>query len=96
MPDAPAPGAPTDVQARAALNANALRVLQSEGKIPAIKFVRQKTGFGLKQAKDYVEAVEAGRDPGPIEATPPKSGCGTGAVIVVLAMVAVLLRVLLS
>ena len=94
---AAAQGAPADAQERGALNADALRVLQSGGKIPAIKFVREKTGLGLKQAKDYVEAIEAGRDPGPVVAAPPKTGCGTAVVLVaVLIAAAVLLRVLLA
>jgi hypothetical protein len=93
----PASGAPADAHVRGVLNADALRVAQTEGKIAAIKFVRQKTGLGLAQAKDYVEALEAGRDPGPVAALPPKTGCGTAAAIVVaLIGMAVLLRVLLS
>lgn len=98
FPAAPSPqGAPADAQARAALNADARRVAQTEGKIPAIKFVRQKTGLGLAQAKDYVEALEAGRDPGPVAALPAKSGCGSAAALVAaLIGAAVLLRVLLA
>ena len=39
------------------------RVLNSGGKIEAIKFVREKTGVGLAQAKAYVEAIQSGRNP---------------------------------
>ena len=39
------------------------RVLNSGGKIEAIKFVREKTGLGLAQAKAYVEAIQSGRNP---------------------------------
>ena len=41
----------------------AARMLKSDGKIEAIKFVREKTGLGLAQAKAYVEALQAGKDP---------------------------------
>lgn len=96
-PAAPAQGAPADQQTRVALNADTLRVLQTEGKIPAIKFVRQKTGLGLKEAKEYVEAVEQGRDPGPVRAMPPKTGCGTAAAIAVALVIAgMVLRFLLA
>ena len=93
----PTQGAPASDQARASLNADTRRVLQNEGKIPAIKFLRQKTGLGLKEAKEYVEAVEQGRDPGPVRPTPPKTGCGTAAAIVVaLLITAIVLRFLLA
>lgn len=97
MPDAPAQGAPADAPTRSALNADVLRILQAEGKIAAIKSLRQRTGLGLAQAKDYVEAIEAGRDPGPVTATPAKTGCATAvAAAVTIAIVAALLRFLLT
>ncbi|MCB9134744.1 MAG: ribosomal protein L7/L12 [Anaerolineales bacterium] len=37
-------------------------------KINAIKLVREKTGWGLKEAKDYVDALEAGNPTPPIPA----------------------------
>lgn len=41
-----------------------VRMLLSRGqKIQAIKVVREETGMGLKDAKDYVEAMAAGRIP---------------------------------
>jgi ribosomal protein L7/L12 len=36
----------------------ARRLLASSGKIQAIKRVRELTGWGLKEAKDYVDALE--------------------------------------
>jgi ribosomal protein L7/L12 len=46
--------------------------LAQNSKIEVIKRVRQRTNLGLKEAKDYVEAVEAGQSPTiPASATPP-------------------------
>lgn len=45
------------------LNDEALRVLASEGKIQAIKCVREKKGLGLAEAKAYVEALEKRANP---------------------------------
>lgn len=39
------------------LAAEARRIAQAEGAIPAIKHVRQQTGWGLKEAKEYVERL---------------------------------------
>jgi ribosomal protein L7/L12 len=56
--DAPAGRMPDDL----------LRVVQDllrkGSKIEAIKQVRERTGWGLKESKDAVEAVEAGRQTG--------------------------------
>jgi hypothetical protein len=41
----------------------ATRILNSGGKIEAIKYVREKKGLGLAQAKAYVEALGSGRSP---------------------------------
>jgi ribosomal protein L7/L12 len=38
-------------------------LLARGNKIGAIKLVRERTGLGLKEAKDYVEALEAGQAP---------------------------------
>ncbi len=38
----------------------ALRICQQGNKIAAIKHVRQRTGLGLREAKDVVEAAERG------------------------------------
>lgn len=88
MPAAPAPasGALSDDQARGALNADVLRVMQADGKIQALKFIRERTGFGLKQAKDYLEVLETGRDPGPVPALQARAGCGTAAALALVAV----------
>ena len=41
----------------------AARLLNSGRKIQAIKFVREKKGLGLAQAKAYVEALASGANP---------------------------------
>ena len=38
-------------------------VAELQAKIEAIKHVREATGLGLKEAKDLVEAIEAGGSP---------------------------------
>ena len=59
-------------------------ILQGQ-KIEAIKLVRQQTHAGLKDAKDYVEALERGESP----AAPPASAVtaqSTGCSLVILAI----------
>lgn len=51
--DSPAAG-PLPPDARAAI----LDLIRRGNKIEAIKVMREKTGFGLKEAKDAVEAME--------------------------------------
>jgi ribosomal protein L7/L12 len=51
---APLPSVPPDVVYEA------LRILRDGNKIAAIKLVRERTGLGLKEAKDVVEAAERG------------------------------------
>ena len=41
----------------------AARILNTDGKISAIKYVREKKGLGLAQAKAYVDAIGSGGDP---------------------------------
>ena len=41
----------------------ATRILNAEGKIQAIKYVREKKRLELVQAKAYVEALSTGRSP---------------------------------
>jgi hypothetical protein len=41
----------------------ATRLLNTDGKIQAIKFVRGKKGLGLAQAKAYVDALASGANP---------------------------------
>jgi hypothetical protein len=72
----PAPPSGRDVEA--SIDAEARRVLNAEGKIPAIKLVREKTGLGLAEAKALVESLEpsAGSSGSTGAATPKKSsGC---------------------
>lgn len=41
-----------------------LELIRQQKKIQAIKVLREATGYGLKEAKEVVEALEAGRGPG--------------------------------
>jgi hypothetical protein len=68
----------------------AARLLNSDGKIQAIKFVREKKGLGLAQAKAYVEALGAGANPDAAARAVPasSSGCATMVAFLVLAGVA--------
>ena len=52
------PGAPSPGSAPADANTEVRALLASGDKIAAIKRVRELTGMGLKEAKDYVEALE--------------------------------------
>jgi len=70
----------------------ATRILGTEGKIAAIKFVRGKTGLGLAQAKAYVEALAAGRNPDEAaRSVPPTSGGCLLIVFVVLVIAGALI-----
>ncbi len=52
LPPSPAPSESTDLDAE-------VRQLVSQGNIiEAIKLVRERTGLGLKEAKDYVERMK--------------------------------------
>lgn len=79
-PRPPAPG-------QSAVDQEVLRIVAAGRKIEAIKFVREKTGLGLAEAKAYVDALEAGRDPRQMPVTPRRSGCSP---VVILILVAVL------
>jgi hypothetical protein len=72
-----------------------VRVLLSQGKkIEAIKFVRQQTGCGLKDSKDFVEAMERGQNPPVPPAVvkqPQSTGCAVVFVAILLGLVAALL-----
>jgi ribosomal protein L7/L12 len=48
-------------------------LLAAGKKIEAIKLARQQTGLGLKEAKDYVEALERGE---PVTPLPPRQSSG--------------------
>jgi hypothetical protein len=54
----------------------ATRLLNNEGKIQAIKFVRDKKGLGLAQAKAYVEALASGANPDTAARSVPATGGG--------------------
>jgi Ribosomal protein L7/L12 C-terminal domain len=76
-----------------------VRGLLAQGqKIAAIKLVRQQTGSGLKDAKDFVEALERGQNP-PIPQPPVKQpqtvGCAVVFVAILLGLAAVLISYLL-
>ena len=64
----------------------AARLLSTEGKIPAIKYVREKKALGLAQAKAYVDAVGTGGNPDEAaKSVPATSG---GCLPLVLALIA--------
>jgi hypothetical protein len=53
-----------------------------EGKIDVIKFVRQRKGMGLAQAKAYVEALQAGQDPNAAASSAQAPGFGCAPLVV--------------
>jgi ribosomal protein L7/L12 len=63
-----------------------LALLQGGKKIEAIKLYREKTGKGLKEAKDAVEALAKEHN-----ITPSKAGCA-GVLLIVAAGVFILLK----
>jgi ribosomal protein L7/L12 len=68
-PASPATATPAGLD-RAALD-DAVRALLAEGKlIPAVKLVRERTGFGLRDAKEYVERLPAGASAPPATPSP--------------------------
>jgi hypothetical protein len=69
-----------------------VRGLLAQGqKISAIKLARQQTGCGLKDAKDFVEAIERGQNPPvPQPAAERTSGAGCAGVFVVV-LIAIIL-----
>ncbi len=67
------------------------RLLAAGRKINAIKFVREKNGMGLKEAKDYVEAIEARLTPQELSAaTNARSGCAPFVLLTIVFLLAVL------
>ena len=84
---------PSGVPAAADAAPEVAQLLAAGRKIDAIRLVRQRTGAGLREAKDYVEAIEGGRTPSPLAVRPvlpaqPGAGRG-GAIIFWLVLVAV-------
>jgi len=67
-------------------------LIRRGAKIEAIKVYREATGVGLKEAKDGVEAIEAGLEPRPAGTNDPfakKSGCfGALALLMAIALTA--------
>jgi hypothetical protein len=62
-----------------------VRTLLADGnKIEAIKLVRQQTGAGLRDAKDFVEALAAGQSPPVPMPAPPSSSAGCMVVLALL------------
>jgi hypothetical protein len=59
----PPPMAPEAVTLAPAVADQARALIARGAKIEAIKTVRETTGLGLKEAKDLVEAIEAGQGP---------------------------------
>jgi ribosomal protein L7/L12 len=58
-----------------ALRREILELVRAERAIEAIKLCRERTGLGLKEAKDLVDAVAAGRDVAlPAPASPAPAG----------------------
>jgi metallo-beta-lactamase class B len=75
------------------MNDEIRRLLQDGHKIEAIKRVRQQTGAGLKDAKDYVEAVSRGENPPQPLPAPARTGglgCATVFAFVIVALAALL------
>ena len=69
---APLPHVPPDVVDEA------LRICQQGNKIAAIKLVRERTGLGLREAKDVVEAAERGERQRIAPAAPAPAAAGDG------------------
>ncbi len=62
----------------------AARLLNTEGKIQAIKFVREKKALGLAQAKAYVEALATGANPDDAARSVPAASGGCAAIFAFL------------
>ena len=62
----------------------ATRILSAEGKIQAIKYVREKKGLDLAQAKAYVEALGTGRSPDEAARSVPAASGGCAPVLFAL------------
>jgi len=75
-----------------------VRVLLSQSqKIEAIKLVRQHTGAGLRDAKDFVEAMQRGQSPPVPPAAvkqPQTTGCAVFLAIVIAIAAALLMYVI--
>ena len=65
----------------------ATRILNAEGKIQAIKYVRAKKGLELVRAKAYVEALGTGRNPDEAAQAVPAASGGCARLLFVLLVV---------
>ena len=63
-------------------------LIAQQQKIEAIKLVRQQTGCGLKDEKDFVEAMERGQSP-PIPQAAPPGTQNVGCVVLIAILVGV-------
>src|SRR4051812_4569093 len=82
LPGASVHGAPSDP-----LDAEALQVLASEGRIAAIRFVRERKGYGLAQAKQFVDRLDPG---GARRVRVSAAGCASVLAVLVATLVVVL------
>jgi hypothetical protein len=64
-------------------------LIAQQQKIEAIKLVRQQTGAGLKDAKDFVEALERGQTPPIPQAAIRQGNQGVGCVILIAVLFAI-------
>ncbi len=81
-PPAPTPPTPGTESAPEAIDPGfreELQALTAQGrKVEAVKLYRERTGAGLKEAKDAVDALDSGQSAGPaagVTDAPMKSGC---------------------
>ncbi len=70
-------------------------LIAQQQKIEAIKLVRQQTGSGLKDAKDFVEAIARGQTP-PIPQAAVKQPQTTGCAVIFIAILFALAAVLIT
>jgi len=71
-----------------------VRALLAQGqKIEAIKLVRRQTSCGLKDAKEYVEGVQAGQTPAIPPPAAAKAGCAGVLVLMILAAGAIFVSI---
>jgi ribosomal protein L7/L12 len=73
------------IEPNSAAMAEVRRALAAGNKIAAIKHYREATGLGLRDAKDAVEAIAAGRAPSPLAAAPVAAVGGNATVLTLLA-----------
>jgi ribosomal protein L7/L12 len=78
--------APPKGMAADRVQAEVLALLAQRQKIAAIKKVREETGAGLRDAKNYVEALESGLQP--LIPAAAAAGAGSGAVVWIAVLLA--------